>query len=77
MRVPSGIHGFTRVKPHLGPGAASKSETENPHRACFSARGPAKIDIKQELPIGKLFGTPGVGRGGLRGSPGESFWGGT
>ena len=53
MQVPSGIHGFTRVKPYLGPAGARKSETENPHRACFSARGPAKIGEKQEPPLRK------------------------
>ena len=59
MRVPSGMHGFTRVKPYMGPAGARKSETENPHRACFSGRGPAEIDEKQELRVGKLRGTPG------------------
>ena len=71
MRVPSGMHGFTRVKPYMGPAGARKSETENPHRACFSARGPAKIGEKQEPPLRKLLRTPGDLVCGMRGCPGE------
>ena len=71
MRVPSGMRGFTRVKPYMGPAGARKSETENPHGACFSARGPAKIGEKQEPPLRKSRGTPGDSRGsGLRNARG-------
>ena len=75
MRVPSGMHGFTRVKPYMGPAGARKSETENPHRACFSARGPAKIGEKQEPPLRKSLGTPVRPDCGKGGGPGETFRG--